>query len=235
MNRYREIPVNQEALFAVMFLVSLSLPMKAQVLPLIQASGQASVFVMADQVKIYATATAQGVTAQDAAARNATQVAAVLAALNKVLGPGSDIKTISYSVGPIYASSTGTTPPAVVGYSASSTLEVTLNAISWAGTVIDAAIGAGATNVGGLQFKLQNRDPAYQQALRAATMQAKAHADSMASALGKIAGAILRLQEGGAASVPLLVGAFVSPATPTTVVPGLIEVQATVTLEAALN
>src|SRR5437773_2524352 len=75
------------------------------------------------------------------------------------------------------------------------------------------------------------------QALRLATLQAKSHAEAMASGLGGKVGAVISLEEGAAAFrlQPLGVSASAAAGTPTPVEPGLIEVQASVVLQAELN
>jgi hypothetical protein len=197
----------------------------------VSAAGQASVFVTPDQVKVDASIVTQGVSAQDAASQNAGQVATVVAALSKALGPGADIKTINYFVGPIYKTSGG--QQTIAGYSASMTVEVTLGTISMAGLVIDTATQAGATSVGALEFSLKDPEPARLQALRLATMQAMSHANAIAGGLGRTVGSVISIQEGSAIRVPVAVGTA-APSTATTITPGLIEVQANVVLEAEL-
>jgi hypothetical protein len=219
-----------------LILFGCAIPSLAQTVPgnrsIVSASGQASVYVPPDQAKVDVTVTAQGATAQAAANKDADQVTAVLAAFTKLLGAGADIKTINYFVGANYNNSGQT----IVGYTASSTLEVTLTNLSLAGTVIDTAVAAGATSVGGVQFSLQNSDPAHQQALKLATLQAKAHADAMASALSHIVGPIISLSEASAVPVGVFAGVAGAPSSTTTpVVPGLIQVQVTVNLQAELD
>lgn len=203
--------------------------------PFVRASGNASVFVAPDQVRIDAGVTTQGATAQEASARNSDQIGAVLAALRRLLGPAADIKTVNYSVFPVYKYPQGGTP-ILTGYTASNTVEVTLNAVSMAGAIIDTATQAGATSIGGLRFMLRDPEPARVQALRLATLQAKSHADAIASALGSRAGTVVSLEEGTAARIQPIVGdARAAPSASTPVEPGLIEVQASVVLEAELS
>jgi uncharacterized protein len=205
----------------------------------VQASGEASVFVPPDQVRVDASVTTQGRTAQDASAQNATQVAAVLAALGQLLGPNADIKTINYFVGPNYQYPPNGGTPTLINYTATNTVEVTLGSTTLAGPVIDTATQAGATTVGGLRFSLKDSEPARLQALQMATQQAKSHADAMANALGAKTGAVVSLQEGAQVAIPVFVGvagaAGAAGGTPTAVEPGMIEVQASVTLQAELN
>lgn len=203
--------------------------------PTVRALGQASVSVPPDQAQIDVNVTTQGATAQEASGNNAKQATAVLAALGMLLGPNADLKTINYFVGPIYKNATGGGPEVIVGYNASSTVEITLSDLSFAGPVIDTATQAGATWTGGLRFALKNSDPAHIQALRAATLQARAHADSMAMALGRTVGAVTSIQEAAAIAVQPIYLAGAAAATNTPVEPGLIQVQASVTLDAELN
>jgi len=202
----------------------------AQVHATVSASGQASIFVPPDQAKIDVTISATGPTASAASTKDATQVTAVLGALTKLLGAAANIKTVNYFVGPVYNNS----GQAILNYSASSTLEITLTNLTLAGTVIDTAIGAGATSVGDVQFSLQNSDNAHNQALSAATLQAMAHASAMATALGRSVGVVISVQEVG--STPIVVtGVSGAPSSATTVVPGLLQVQVSVNLQAELN
>ena len=202
--------------------------------PVVSATGQATVYVAPDQVKVDATVVTQGKSAQDAAGANATQVAAVVAALTKLLGQGADITTVNYSIGPVYTYPPNA-PPVITGYSASLTVETTLGNIAMTGAVIDAAIQAGVTSVGSLQFSLKDPEPSRQQALRAAAVQAGGHATAMAGALGRTVGAIVSLQEGSGANIQPIVLGVQTPGAATSITPGLIQVQATVVLQAQLN
>jgi len=203
--------------------------------PSVSATGRVSVFATPDQVRIDATVTTVGMTAQDATAQNATTMNALLAALQKVIGATGDIRTINFNVYPVYKNGPNQTQ-VISGYSASNTVEVTLAGTTLIGPVIDAASQNGASSVGSLQFGLKDADPSRVQALRLATQQAKAHADSMAAATGHVVGNIIAIQEAGTTPTPVyntpVSGAGASS---TTVLPGTLEIQATVTLEAELN
>jgi uncharacterized protein YggE len=203
--------------------------------PFVRASGDASVFVPPDQVKVDASVAAQGKTAQEAAAQDASRVAVLLTALGQLLGTGADIKTINYFVGPNYQYPPNGGTPTLIGYTATNTVEVTLSDVSLAGPVIDAASQAGATTVGGLRFALKDPQPSRLQALRLATLQARTHADAMASGLGAKVGAVISVQEGAQVSVAVLTATPGATNTPTSIEPGMIEVRASVVLEAELN
>jgi uncharacterized protein YggE len=201
--------------------------------PFVRSNGIGTVPVKPDKATIQFSVATTAVTAQDAANQNANQVTAVLAALGTVLGPNPNIQTLSYSLNPNY-NFPQNQPPVLTGYTATNTVQVTVTDLTIIGKVIDTGIQAGATRVQGLQFGLQDDQPSRQQALKMATAQAKAHADAMASGLGLHTGAAIAIQDGGTSSPgPILLGVAPSGnATP--VETGVVNVQASVTLEVAL-
>ncbi len=223
-----------------LFAFLLSQMMFAQTTPprsIVSATGQGTVMAAPDQVKIDATVLTQSTTAQDAAAQNATRVAAVVAALQKLLGSNADIKTINYNLMPLTKYSNDGAPPTIVGYSASLTVEVTVGDPNQAGPIIDTAVGAGASSIGALQFGLKDPTPQKLQALKLATADAMSHASAMASGAGHTVGAIIALRE-GTTVVPVTtmpVGVAGGAAAPTQITPGLIQVTAIVSLDAVLN
>jgi uncharacterized protein YggE len=221
------------------FLLTCSL--RAQIVTrVVEAEGSATVSAPPDQATIDATVSTTGMSAQSAAAKNASQVSMLITALGTLLGTSATINTTYYSVYPTYQSS----PPftTITGYTANSTVEVVLSNLTQAGAVIDTAVANGATSLGGFTFSLKNPEPQREQALILATQQAMAHATAMATGAGHTVGAIRSVQEGsiiqitpiyavgGTANAP---GA--SGGVPTTVQPGTIQVQESVTLTADLN
>jgi len=216
-------------------LALLSVTAQAQTPPrraVVVAAGQGTVSVQPDEAKVQFSVVTQAVTAQDAASQNATQVTAVLAALRSVLGPNANLKTLSYSLNPNYSNGS---QPILIGYTATNTVQVTLSDLSLIGKVIDTGIQAGANRVQGLQFDLKDDQPTRAQALKLATVQAKAHADAMASGLGLKTGAAISIQEGFATTVPPVRLGTAAPTATTPVETGSVDVTATVTLEVELT
>ncbi len=84
-----------------------------------------------------------------------------------------------------------------------------------------------------LQFGLKDDQPAQAQALRMATAQAKAHADAMAAGGGLHAGPFYSIEEGVAVR-PVNAPAGVAPAPSTPILTGLVDIQATVTIQVDL-
>ncbi len=157
----------------------------------------------------------------------------MLAQLRAVLGSAADIKTISYSLSPNYRYPQGA-PPVLTGYTASNTVEITMSDLSLIGKTIDAASQAGANNVQGLRFTIQDEEPLRQQALGLATKQARAHAQAIAAGLGGSLGATVTAQEGAGATLRTLSAAPTGAATQTPIVTGVVEIQATVSIQVEL-
>jgi hypothetical protein len=201
--------------------------------PFVRASGNATVPVKPDKAQIQFAVVTTAATATDAASQNANQVTAVLAALGNVLGPNPNIQTLSYSLNPNY-NYPQNGQPILTGYTASNTVQVILTDLSLIGKVIDTGIQAGANRVQGLQFGLQDDQPSRAQALKLATAQAKANADAMASGLGHHTGRAIAIQEGATSTpTPVLLGAA-TPSATTPVETGVVNVQASVTLDVTL-
>jgi uncharacterized protein YggE len=200
----------------------------------VQANGSATITAKPDQAQLDVGVVTNGSTAQDASQQNASLSTTVQAALSKVLGAAGTLQTVSYYLTPRYSTAPGQ-PSVIIGYTASNTVRVTTTDLSQIGLLIDAANQAGANNVGGLSFGLQNPEPLVQQALTQATKQATAHAAAIAAGLGRMLGAVLSAQE-GTSYAPIVAGAAGAPTAVTTPVQtGTVTVYATVTIQAALQ
>ena len=201
--------------------------------PSITAVGTSSVSVAPDLARVDVGVTTQAVTAQDASTSNATLANAVIAALQTFLGANANIKTINYSLSPVYNNPAPGQSSTIIGYSVSNTVEITLTDLSKIGKTIDTAIASGANRVQGISFDLQDRNPPTAQALKAAAVSARTQADAIASGLNVHTGTVLHASEGVNTSTPVLTGVAAGTAS-TTVLTGLVVIQASVTLELAI-
>ena len=156
----------------------------------------------------------------------------VLAALRTVLGANAQLRTLSYSLNPNYSSGNN---PVIIGYTATNTVEARLSDLSLIGRTIDTGIQAGANRVQGLQFALKDDQPVRAQALKLATIQAKAHADAMASGVGLKTGAVVAIQEGSTSSIQPLRTGLAAPTATTPIETGSVDVRASVTLQVELT
>ncbi len=198
----------------------------------IQAVGSATISVDPDQAQLAVGVVTQGATAQDAGQQNASLTTTVLNALKGVLGTAGTIQTIGYSISPRYSTTQGQTS-AIIGYTASNTVEVTSFDLSLIGRLIDTANQAGANSVGNLSFSLQNPEPVMEQALGQAAKQAQAHTNAIATGLGAKTGVVLSAQE-GATVTPIVIAGALAAAPTTPIQTGTVSVTASVTISVQL-
>jgi uncharacterized protein YggE len=181
--------------------------------------------------KVSVGVTTQASTANEAAGRNADQVAAVIAALRNVLGQNADIRTISYTLGPNYQYPQGGGQPTITGFTANNVLEAVMTDLSIIGRVIDTAISAGANRVESLRLGLKDEEPVRIQALRLAGQKARLKAESIAQGVGVRVGPVVSVVE-GVSVIPIATDrAAGATAATTPIVTGTLDIQATVTLE----
>lgn len=128
----------------------------------------------------------QAATAQAAAAENAQRMERVIAALVRAGVPRDRIETRDYNVFPDYDPQPrpDTTEPRIRGYRVMNTVAVTLNEIDRVGTVIDAALAAGANRVNGVRFGLRDPQAFRQRAIDDAVRRARSDGEALAAALG---------------------------------------------------
>ncbi|MBL0159427.1 MAG: SIMPL domain-containing protein [Bryobacterales bacterium] len=217
----------------IALLLAMALQAPAQRGPFIRASGEGVVSFKPDLMKLSVTVSNQADTAQQAADENATRSTAVIDAIKKLLGASADLRTVSYSVNPVYTYPSGG-QPRLTGYQASNSLEVTTTDLSIAGRLIDTAVAAGANNIGGIRFGLKDPQPARQLALKLATQQARGAAEAIASGLNAKLGVIVSVEEASAVRAISGLAGGASAAVTTPVETGTVEVRANVVIEAEL-
>jgi uncharacterized protein YggE len=196
----------------------------------VTVTGNGTVTAVPDQASFSFTVQTKAATAAAALARNGNDTKAVIAAVEAAGVPEASIQTAQVSLDPV-VSNDGTS---IVAYTAFDTITVTKLAIAKAGSIVDAAVGAGATDVSGPSLELSAQDALYNKALKDAVANAKSKAQALADAAGRSLGEVVSIVEGGGAvPVPFPVGATKDASTP--IEPGTQDVQATVTVTYALN
>jgi uncharacterized protein YggE len=159
--------------------------------------------------------------------------------LNAVLSVGLDerqVQTARLQLFPIYASQRpGENTPRIVGYQASNTVTIRVDDLFRVGDVVDAALGAGANQLQGVGFGLDDDREAREDALRQAIDEARSKAGVMADALGVDLDGILSINEGGIfiqQPMPMMESRLAAQAdTGTPVSPGEVEVRASVSIQ----
>jgi uncharacterized protein len=144
--------------------------------------------------------TTNGTTAAEALSRNSAQARAIIDALKKAGIASSDIQTTQVSLWP----QTSRDGLRITGYQASNSVNVTAP-LARSGSLVDAAVAAGANNVGGPNLDTADTTSLYNQALTQALDKAKAKAQVIAGAAGLTLGKVLKVHEGGAPT-PIVYG-----------------------------
>ncbi|MHB8648924.1 MAG: SIMPL domain-containing protein [Gaiellaceae bacterium] len=191
----------------------------------ITVSGNGAVVAVPDRAGFSFGVDTKAATASDALARNATVARALGAALKAAGVAAADLQTTDISLNP----QTAPDGSSIVGYDASSSVSATV-VLAQAGAVVDAAVGAGATNVAGPSLSRSDQAALTNQALAMAVDDAKVKAQALAAAAGLQLGAVQSIVEGGAPTpLPFAGKASFAPAS-TPVEPGTLETDATVTV-----
>jgi uncharacterized protein len=156
--------------------------------------------------------TTQGKTAAEALAANSTAMTRVITALKRAGIAERDIQTSNLSLNPIYsdpnreaeiAARMARQPyvapepkaPVIIGYQANNSVSVRQRKLDDFGRVIDTLVSAGANQVNGPSFTMDDPDPALDEARLTAMRKARARADLYARAAGLRVVRILSISE----------------------------------------
>lgn len=207
---------------------------RAPEIPQIVAQGTAEVRVAPDRAIAGFGVEFQAPDARTAQARVNEAMQQVIQALRGLNLPENRIRTERLELTPVYEQPRpreGETRPRLVGYRAANQVRVELDNVSRLGPVIDAAVGAGANGIEGIQFTLANEAPHRIEALRQAADEARNKARAIAAALDVDLGSLIGASEGGVQVIGPPPVAFAREAFASTPVqPGEINVHATVTV-----
>jgi uncharacterized protein len=147
--------------------------------------------------------TTQAKTASAALTDNARAMNDVIAALKKAGIADRDIQTSNLSVNPVYApqrvqpDGSVEAEQIIAGYQATNQVQVRQRKINEFGKVIDTLVAAGANQVSGPAFQLDNPDAATDEARIEAMKKARARADLYARAAGLTVKRVLTISDGG--------------------------------------
>jgi uncharacterized protein len=197
----------------------------------ITVTGSGSVTVRPNQAGFSFGVTSQAKSAAQALDANAAAISKVIAAL-KAGGVGADkIQTENVSISPV----TSEQGDAILGYSVSNSVSVTVSDIERSGDLIDAAVAAGANQVSGPSLTVAAEDALYQDALRAAVSDARTKAQALAQASGVQLGDIVSVAEGAGGAPPGPVFSATESKADVPIEPGTREISASVTVVFAVT
>ncbi len=161
----------------------------------IEVEGTGTVKLDPDTADVSLGATTQNASLQTAQDENSATVQQIMDALTTNGIAAEDIATAGYWIYPINEYDENGNLRGVTGYQVSTTLTVTIRDTSIVGTVLDAAVAAGANQVDSISFYVDNTDAAASQARQQAVENARAKADELAAASDVIVIGVFSIEE----------------------------------------
>ncbi|UQZ84071.1 26 kDa periplasmic immunogenic protein precursor [Paenibacillus konkukensis] len=204
----------------------------------ISVSGQGEIKITPDVAYISLGVVTKADTANEAQAKNAESFQKLTSMLFDTYKlDQKDVKTSSFQVQPVYNYTDK--EPVITGYSASQTVQVTYRDIDKIGTFLDAASGAGANQINGIQFDTEKRQDYEIQAIDSAMKNAEVKAKAIAKTAGKELKGIMNVAEGGTSGWPvvrqyspmMMKADMASSAAGTSISPGELTITTSVTVQ----
>jgi uncharacterized protein YggE len=121
-----------------------------------------------------------------------------------------DVQTTNLNVSPQYSQPPRPIPgqpqgehiPRIVGYQVTNTVQITARNLDKLGALLDAVVRAGANQMHGISFRIDETEKLLDQARVKAMADAKRKAELLAGEAGVVVGEPISIQEGGASPPP---------------------------------
>lgn len=221
------------AIFAGALLVTPALAQMAEPAS-ISVTGEATVSVPPDLAQVEAGVTSDAKTAREASEANNAAMGKLLLALKAANIDQKDIQTSRLSLQPQYTPNRAG-PAAVAGYRASNRVTVRLRDVTKVAGIIDTLVGAGATDIGGINFMVSQASKLLDDARTQAIADARRKAEIYAKAAGVTLGAPLSIAEEGSAAPVFRAKMVAAPMAPTPVAQGEETLSVTVSVSWAIK
>jgi uncharacterized protein YggE len=198
---------------AVVTATWLAAPALAQTMPppAISVTGEANVSVAPDQAQIDGGVTSDAKTAREASEANNAAMGKVLLALKGAGIDEKDYQTSRLSLQPQFATPSKVTERAgIVSFRASNRITVRIRDVTKVANVIDVLVGAGANDIGGINFTVTQASKHLDEAREKAIADARRKAEIYAKAAGVTLGEPISISEEGAPS-PVFRGKMAAP------------------------
>jgi uncharacterized protein len=203
--------MNASLALAVAAATWLAAPAMAQVPPpAISVTGEATVSVPPDQAQIDGGVTSDAKTAREASDANNAAMGKVLLALKGAGIDEKDYQTSRLSLQPQYAPNRSGPSP-VAGYRASNRVTVKLRDVAKVASIIDVLVGAGANELGGINFMVSQASKLLDDAREKAIADARRKAEIYAKAAGVTLGEPLNISEEGGSGPPVFRSKMAAP------------------------
>ena len=166
-------------------------------------TGEGRVDQAPDMARITLGVTTEGPTAAEALTANSAEIAKVIENLKAAGVAPADLQTTGLALNPNWQSNMDDGTNRIVGYVASKSVSVQVRALEGLGAVLDAAVRDGANTLNGVEFTLQDPDPALDEARKRAVADAQHRAALLAGAAGVTLGPIRSITESGGYQPPM--------------------------------
>ena len=163
----------------------------------ISVTGEANISVPPDIASVDAGVATDAKTAREASEANNVAMGKVMAALKSANIDAKDIQTSRLSLQPQYAPNRSGPSP-IVGYRASNRVTVRIHDVTKVANVIDTLVGAGANDIGNVNFGVSQASKLLDDAREKAIADARRKAEIYAKAAGVTLGVPLSISEEGA-------------------------------------
>ena len=161
----------------------------------ISVTGKGEIFIKPDIAKISVSVEKEAVSIADVQKQATDAINKIVAFLKSSGIEDKDIKTTNYSIYPRYDYLR--TGQVFRGYVVSQTLDVKIRKIDDAGKILAGATSAGANQIGGVSFTVDNEEAVKQEARQKAIADAKEKARQLAKDLGIKIGRLTNFSESG--------------------------------------
>ena len=174
----------------------------AEPLPSITVTGTGEIQVKPDMARVNIGVVTQFESASEAVKQNNEAVEALLKVLDRYGIAESDIQTSNFGVAPLYNYDRSGQAPQLIGYRVTNQVQVAVHSIADLGALLDEVVTAGANQINGVTFAINQARSFEDTARRMAMADAHRKADLYAQEAGVRVGAVLRVEESGSVAIP---------------------------------
>jgi len=162
----------------------------------ITVTGSARVSAAPDTAVVSLAVVSEAATAADALAENSAATAKLIDTVKAAGVAAADVQTAGFSVYPRHADGNDDGAPArIAGYTVRNGVVVRVRALPELGKLLDAAVRAGANQIDGISFLIDDDTDLRDQAREGGVRDARRKADLYAAAAGVKAGRVLSITE----------------------------------------
>ena len=197
-------PASLAAAFAAALMLAAPASLAQTVEPkrTITVQGEGTVSAKPDTASINAGVLAEAKTAREALSANTEKMTRVFDAIKSAGIKEEDIRTSGFSINAVYSHSPrkpdgSHEDPKITGYRASNNVTVIIRDLDNVGGVLDELVTAGANNVNGVNFFIENPQSLMDDARRIAVEDALRRATILAGAAGANLGPVMTINESG--------------------------------------